>query len=126
MGAARACLERRGVQADRVREERFVSAHAPASVGEGAPQPVKVRLRTGEVRELVVQPGRTVLEAAVSAGVDLPYSCSVGGCGTCLVRLADGHVTMDEPNCLSEQERAGGCVLACVSRPSTACTLEVP
>jgi ring-1,2-phenylacetyl-CoA epoxidase subunit PaaE len=125
MRAARACLEGRGVAADHMREERFVSAHASTSSGQGAPQQVKVRFGT-RVRELVVAPGQTVLEAAVDAGVDMPYSCSVGGCGTCLVRLADGQVSMDEPNCLTEQERAAGYVLACVSRPSSPCTLEVP
>jgi ferredoxin-NADP reductase len=125
MRAARSCLEARGVPADRVREERFVSAHAPASAGEGAPQLMSIRIRGG-VRECVVAPGQTVLEAALAAGIDLPYSCSVGGCGTCLVRLSGGHVTMDEPNRLSDGERAAGCVLACVSRPSSPCTLEVP
>jgi ring-1,2-phenylacetyl-CoA epoxidase subunit PaaE len=125
MQAARACLEGRGVAASRIREERFVSAHASASSIESAPQPVKVRMQ-GREREFVVAAGRTVLEAALDAGVDMPFSCSVGGCGTCLVRLAEGRVDMDEPNCLTSGERAGGYVLACVSRPSSPCSFEVP
>jgi ring-1,2-phenylacetyl-CoA epoxidase subunit PaaE len=125
MSAARACLEGRGVDGKRVHEERFVSAHAaPASV-QLSPQPVEVR-RDGRTFAFVVPAGSTVLEAALAAGVEMPFSCSVGGCGTCLVRLADGRVAMDEPNCLAPDERAEGKVLACVSRPASPCTFEVP
>jgi hypothetical protein len=33
---------------------------------------------------------------------------------------------MEEPNCLTAEERARGQVLACVARPLTPVTLEVP
>ena len=122
MRAARACLEGRGVAPPRIREERFVSAHATAAPS--GPQPVRIRRPGGEER-LVVAPGSTVLEAALDARVDVPFSCTVGGCGACRVRLVEGRVAMDEPNCLSPGERAQGYVLACVSRPAGPCTLEV-
>lgn len=126
MAAARAYLEKRGVAASRIREERFVSAHAmpgaPASTGA---QEVTLRTRDGE-RRVTVAPGRTVLETALDDGIDMPFSCAVGGCGTCRVRLVAGGVVMDEPNCLSADERAEGYVLACVSRPTSPCTLDVP
>jgi ferredoxin len=67
-----------------------------------------------------------VLEAAIEAGVDMPYSCTVGGCGTCRVRVLQGDLAMDEPNCLSDQERAEGYVLACIARPASSCVVEVP
>jgi ring-1,2-phenylacetyl-CoA epoxidase subunit PaaE len=124
MRAARACLEARGVAPTRIREERFASAQADLSLS-GDAQAVTVRLRTGP-REIVVGPRRTVLEAAIDAGIDMPYSCTVGGCGTCRVRLLQGTVAMDEPNCLSEPERAERYVLACVARPTSPCVVEVP
>jgi ring-1,2-phenylacetyl-CoA epoxidase subunit PaaE len=122
--AARACLEERGVAKDRVHEERFVSVHASGSA-ESAPQSVKVRVG-GRAHDFVVPAGSTVLEGALAAGIEMPFSCSVGGCGTCLVRLSEGHVDMDEPNCLSPLERAEGKVLVCVSRPASPCSFEVP
>jgi ferredoxin-NADP reductase len=122
MRAARAGLERRGVPPASIREERFVSAHAAGAPS--GPQPVSVRLRGG-VERVVVRPGATVLEAALDARVDMPFSCTVGGCGACRVRLVEGDLAMDEPNCLSPDERARGYVLACVSRPAGPCTLEV-
>jgi ring-1,2-phenylacetyl-CoA epoxidase subunit PaaE len=124
MAAARACLEQRGIAPTRIREERFVSAHAlPAASTEA--HEVTLRMRGAE-RRVVVAGGRTILETALDAAVDMPFSCAVGGCGTCRVRLAAGSVAMDEPNCLSADERAAGYVLACVSRPTSPCTLEVP
>jgi ring-1,2-phenylacetyl-CoA epoxidase subunit PaaE len=126
MAAARACLEQRGIAASRIREERFVSAHAlPGAPASAEAHEVMLRMRDGE-RRLVVAAGRTVLETALDAGIDMPFSCAVGGCGTCRVHLARGSVAMDEPNCLSADERADRYVLACVSRPSSPCTLEVP
>jgi ring-1,2-phenylacetyl-CoA epoxidase subunit PaaE len=126
MAAARARLEQRGIAPSRIREERFVSAHAsPGSPASAEAHEVTLRMRPGE-RRVVVAAGRTILETALDAGVDMPFSCAVGGCGTCRVRLAAGSVVMDEPNCLSADERADRYVLACVSRPSSPCTLEVP
>ncbi len=126
MAEARACLEQRGVASSRIREERFVSAHAmPGAPASAESHEVTLRMRGGE-RRIVVAAGRTVLETALDAAIDMPFSCAVGGCGTCRVQLAQGSVVMDEPNCLSAAERASGYVLACVSRPSSACTLEVP
>jgi ring-1,2-phenylacetyl-CoA epoxidase subunit PaaE len=122
MASARACLEGRGVPATEIHEERFVSAHA--AVGPKDAQPITVHM-SGEDYELVVPSGKTVLETALDAGVDMPFSCTVGGCGACRVLLTSGTVAMDEPNCLSPQERADGYVLACSSRPTSRCTFEV-
>ena len=58
-----------------------------------------------------VEPGQTILEAALAADVDLPFSCAMGGCGACRVRLDAGRVHMEEPNCLSRGEREQGYVL---------------
>ncbi|HEY7549013.1 MAG TPA: 2Fe-2S iron-sulfur cluster-binding protein [Hyphomicrobiaceae bacterium] len=36
--------------------------------------------------------GELLLDAALRNGVDLPYDCRAGHCGTCCVRLVSGHV----------------------------------
>jgi ferredoxin-NADP reductase len=125
MQAARACLEARGVAPTRIHEERFVSAHA-AGHATDVPQPVTVRARGGGERRIVVAPGQTLLEAATGEGVELPFSCTVGGCGACRVRLLEGKMVLDEPNCLSPAERAQGYVLTCIGRPAAPCAVEVP
>jgi ring-1,2-phenylacetyl-CoA epoxidase subunit PaaE len=55
----------------------------------------------------------------------MPFSCALGGCGSCKVRLVSGDYEMDEPNCLTDEERAAGFVLTCVGRAKSACTLEI-
>jgi ring-1,2-phenylacetyl-CoA epoxidase subunit PaaE len=125
MDAARDALVARGVDEARIREERFqnperrTDAPLPADA-----QLVLVRTGRGE-REITVEPGKTILEAGLAGGADLPFSCAMGGCGACRVRLVSGDVFMDEPNCLSTREKSEGYVLACVGRPTTSCVVEV-
>jgi ferredoxin-NADP reductase len=124
--ACRAALRGRGVPPQRIREEIFVR---PELRDEGAPMPTKkltVRVHAGgETRDVVVAPGRTLLEAGLSAGAALPFSCTMGGCAACKVKLTAGEVRMEEPNCLTPAEREAGYVLTCVTRPLGPCTVEV-
>lgn len=129
MRAARACLEARGVPAARIREERFASPEsprgdAPASEADGRAQPVTFRRKDGSVVVLSPRPGATVLEAGLEASVPLGYSCGMGGCGACRVKLLAGEVSMLAPNCLDEEERAAGYILACVATAVTPITVE--
>ena len=58
----------------------------------------------------------TVLEAAESAGVEIPYSCRVGECGVCVTKLLQGSVTMAVEKGLDPTDKAEGYVLACQAR----------
>lgn len=62
----------------------------------------------------------TILDAALAAGVPFPHSCRAGECGACKSRLLAGEVFSLEgasPLALTEEERAGGLILACRSWP---------
>ena len=106
-------------------EERFHTlgerrAQAPARA------PVALTIAAGGRQvETRVEPGRTVLEAGLAAGVAMPFSCTMGGCGACRVRVVSGAVVHDEPNGLSAAEVAGGYCFACVARPLGALSIEV-
>ncbi len=63
--------------------------------------------------------GETLLQAALAAGIDAPYSCSEGRCGTCMSWLRTGDVTMAVARALSPRNKERGYVLACQSRPSS-------
>ena len=82
-------------------------------------------VRAGREHGVQVEAGQTILEAALAANVDAPFSCAMGGCGACRVHLDAGEVLMEEPNCLSRGEREQGYVLMCVGRPLGPCTIEV-
>ncbi len=74
--------------------------------------------------EIVVRAGQTILQAGLEAGLDLDFSCTVGGCAACALQLLDGEVVYDGPTCLSEAERDSGMCLACVGRPNGAIVVE--
>lgn len=126
MDAAHAALSLLGVDPRRIHEERFTSPEQrkPVVLPKG-PQPLLVTLG-GTKREVVQREGQTLLEAGLAAGLSMPFSCAMGGCAACKVRLVDGDVVQEEPNCLTESERAEGYVLACCSRATGPCAVEVP
>ncbi len=74
-------------------------------------------------RTLQVDADGTILQAGLDAGLRLAFSCQAGGCGTCKSRLLSGEVEMGR-NCLTEQERAEGHILLCVSRPRGPVVIE--
>jgi ferredoxin len=49
-------------------------------------------------------------------GIDVPYSCRVGQCGTCATRVFDGEVEMEVEDGLEPALRARGYRLLCVGR----------
>lgn len=124
MDAARATLLARGVDPSRVREERFSSPAQRTATAPTTAQPITLR-KGGRSTSLVAAPGQTLLEAGLAAGVEMPFSCTMGGCAACKVKLLEGEVASDEPNCLTESERAEGWVLTCVSRAAGPVTLEI-
>jgi NAD(P)H-flavin reductase/ferredoxin len=73
--------------------------------------------------------GLTILAAGRAAGIDLPYECASGGCGTCKARLIEGDVysLWPEATGLSERDqRKGDRILTCQSVPTTPCVLAIP
>ncbi len=124
MAAAREAAIALGVPRTALREERFSSPAQRAAERPASPQPITLRL-PGGTRSIVETPEQTILEAGLSAGLAMPFSCAMGGCGRCKLKLVDGDVASDEPNCLNDSERAEGYVLACVSRATRPTTLEV-
>ena len=128
MKAARQVLLARGVAENAIIEERFSQPHlrkTSTTLPQSA-QLLTIRSRDGASIETRVPMGATLLEAGLAAQVAMPFSCTMGGCGRCKVKLLEGAVDMEEPNCLSENERAEGYVLACVARPETRVAVEVP
>jgi len=63
--------------------------------------------------------GSTLLDAAMRAGADLPFSCKGGVCSTCKARILEGKVEMDVNYGLEPDEVAAGYVLTCQSHPVT-------
>jgi ring-1,2-phenylacetyl-CoA epoxidase subunit PaaE len=73
----------------------------------------------GNEVEFEMNENETVLNAALDAGYDPPYSCMVAACCTCRAKLMEGNVVMDDRESLTDGEIAKGYVLTCQSHPKT-------
>lgn len=122
MVAVRAALAAKGIDPASVHEERFASPKTSAKAPSG---PVEVTMTVnGRTKRTLQQVGQTLLEAGLEAGLDMPFSCAMGGCGACKVHISSGETTQDG-SALTEAERRDGFVLACVDRALGPCTLAV-
>jgi ferredoxin-NADP reductase/DMSO/TMAO reductase YedYZ heme-binding membrane subunit len=121
----RDALVERGLERERVHVELFggpapgATQTAPLPTTPGAPVARNVAVvDRGARTEVSVNPGETVLDAALRSGLDLAYSCREGVCGTCRAKLACGQVNQDDAE-LSPAELAAGYVLTCQARPES-------
>ena len=63
--------------------------------------------------------GNTLLQTARSAGLQAPYSCETGSCGTCMARIVEGSARMVNNDALEDDEVAEGWVLTCQALPTS-------
>jgi CDP-4-dehydro-6-deoxyglucose reductase, E3 len=73
-----------------------------------------------------VRPSQTVLQAAIEAGVNLPYGCRNGACGSCKAKLVAGKVFHQDyqTSALTDAELAAGNTLLCCAMAETDLTIE--
>lgn len=61
----------------------------------------------------------SILDAALAAGLELPFARTSGVCGTCRARCLQGRVRMGRNFALDQTDLAAGFVLSCQCRPLT-------
>ncbi|MGD9804187.1 MAG: 2Fe-2S iron-sulfur cluster-binding protein [Hyphomicrobiaceae bacterium] len=66
------------------------------------------------------RPEEVVIDAALRAGVRVPYACKGGMCSTCRARVIDGRATMRVNYSLEPWELEKGFILTCQAIPETA------
>lgn len=111
-------LLERGAEPEQVHVELF-HGYQKSRVADGfAPATVTVNLRERR-HEVALAAGDTVLESALKAGLDAPYACLGGACGTCQAKVLLGSVAMEQNFALSPADVEAGYVLTCQSHPTT-------
>jgi len=58
-------------------------------------------------------PGKTLLDIALSAKLDVPYSCQGGVCCSCIARITEGKASMEANQILTDTEINEGLILTC-------------
>ena len=78
-------------------------------------------------KNLEVSRDETLLNAALEQGLDWPHNCKFGSCGECKCRLVKGKIKpmVDFSEALTKQELADDYILACQSRLTMDCDIEV-
>lgn len=116
-------LNDRQIPKEKVFKESFVQGTIDKTTSPVVESELKTREVTirydGQEYKVMVPPNKGILETALDAGIDLPYSCQSGLCTACRGKCLSGKVKLDEEEGLSQSERAEGYVLTCVGHPLT-------
>jgi len=115
-------LESLGIGPERIHVERFVSVLGgrprvkPTAIELNAPRRNATLIYDGKRRDVLVAEGEAILDAALRAGLDLPYACKGGMCCTCRAKVIDGAAAMEVNYSLEPWEQQAGYVLTCQAR----------
>ncbi len=130
---AEAALREAGVAEERIHIERFGVANVPGQPGVAAGGAVIHQAQPGDAelaKVVIIRDGLTreiefrkdqpsILDCASAAGMEVPFSCTSGVCGTCRAKLLEGRVRMERNFALDKAEVAAGFVLTCQAHPLT-------
>ena len=124
MENARLALQNMGATKESVHVEYFTTVNeavekALNTDGTDVKAHVKVIQYGVETEFELETSGISVLEAAIEAGVDAPFSCKGAVCCTCRAKVLEGKVKMTANYALTDTEVAEGYVLTCQSHPVT-------
>lgn len=73
----------------------------------------------GETHALSWPRSRTLIDVMLAAGLDAPYSCQEGECGSCACTLREGTVEMANVGALDPEDIDDGYILGCQARPTS-------
>jgi len=125
-GVAEECIhvERFGVAPVASASDGAAGATVGAVVHEALPGDAErsrvVIIRDGLRREIDFHKHQpSILDAASAAGMEVPFSCTSGVCGTCRAKVVEGEVRMERNFALDKAEVAAGFVLCCQAHPLT-------
>ncbi|WP_418059360.1 2Fe-2S iron-sulfur cluster-binding protein [Pimelobacter simplex] len=122
-------LRAAGLAREQVHREVFASlsgdpfgvpapTEAPAAGAAGSTRGV-VHL-DGATHEVAWPAEQTLVDVLLARGIDVPYSCRSGECGSCAARLVDGEVAMASGTALDQEDIDDGYLLGCQARPVSA------
>ncbi|WP_068086633.1 1,2-phenylacetyl-CoA epoxidase subunit PaaE [Polycladidibacter stylochi] len=119
-------LQEHGMEKGQIKFELFGApqqgqlkqAKAAHTTGEADEECEAVVKLDGTSRSLSIpKSGMSILEAALAANMDAPYSCKGGVCSTCKAKVIEGETEMVANYALEDYEVEAGYVLSCQCYP---------
>lgn len=105
------------IDSDRVHKEHFFFPQTSDTSLDNLP-PTEVVIKIGSEEKLVmVEGGKSILQAALLNNIRLTYSCAEGQCGRCRAFLLTGEIKLRKNHVLSDDELKAGQVLLCQGFP---------
>jgi vanillate O-demethylase ferredoxin subunit len=92
-----------------VHHERFAAAEAAATVGGFTVQLAR------DGRCLDVPPGKSILDVLLDAGLEVPYSCTQGVCGSCRLAVLEGTPDHRDSYLTDDERAANDALMPCCS-----------
>jgi len=111
-----------GIAEERIHVERFVSEYGgkprpkKAVAPDAPPKAIASLIIDGKRRDVPVAEDEAILDAALRAGVDLPFACKGGMCSTCRAKLIESKAEMEVNYSLEPWELKAGFILTCQAR----------
>ena len=77
-------------------------------------------------KQFTTNPDETILEAALRQGINLPYGCKNGACGSCKGKVVEGQVQHGQhsENALNKADETAGAILFCCAHPQSDLVIE--
>jgi 3-ketosteroid 9alpha-monooxygenase subunit B len=126
LDVAQAALTRLGVPRSRVHTEVFHSLTGDPfdttitpTGADRTTAAATVEVELGNTVHTLAWPhDRSLVDIMLADGIDVPYSCQEGQCGSCMCTLVAGEVSMDNPEILAPEDIADGYILGCQAHPA--------
>ncbi|OBF13779.1 ferredoxin--NADP reductase [Mycobacterium sp. ACS4331] len=73
----------------------------------------------GQLHTLRWPKGHNLVDVMLAAGIEVPFSCREGNCGSCVATVVEGEIDRGNAAILEEEDIADGLFLACQARPQS-------
>lgn len=127
MAAAEEALESVFFNPEQIHIEKFISLESPTEIVIDDSD-IEVELKAGVAVEVSLYgdthtfncaPTETLLQAATKADIELPFSCEVGMCASCMCEITEGEVELVANEVLSEKDLENKMILTCQAIPKS-------
>ena len=101
-------------------EEALLAADASSAAEPACVEHAQIEiLLDGQTHVVPCAGNETLLESAVRAGLQPPYSCQAGMCASCMCQVTSGEVHLRQNEVLGKNDLAAGWTLSCQAVPAS-------